>query len=77
MKRLLAIVRSLPLAVWDFFAEDGSIVAGAAVALVLTAGLAIARPFAHAAVLAGPLLFLLIAALLAGNVWRVVLRSRR
>ena len=77
MTRVLATLRGLPLAVWEFFAEDGSIVVGAAVALALTAVLAIGRPFAHADVIAGPMLFLLIAALLAGNLWRVVLRARQ
>ena len=56
---------------YSFFAEDGSIVIGAIVALVLVGALAIWRPFGSAGLFAGPLLFLLIAALLIANLLHV------
>jgi hypothetical protein len=59
-----------------FFVEDGSIVIGAIVALVLVGVLAIWKPFGSAALFAGPLLFLLIAALLVANLLHVAHQAR-
>jgi len=63
-------------AVYGFFTEDGSVVVGAVVALLLVGILAKARPFGSAPDLAGPLLFVLIAALLIANLWRAAERSK-
>jgi len=63
-------------AAYSFFVEDGSIVVGAIIALVLVGLLALAKPFGSADQFAGPLLFLLIAILLAGNLLHVARQVR-
>lgn len=70
------VITGLPRAIYYFFTEDGSVVVGAIVALVVVAILALARPFPAAADIAGPLLFVLIAVLLIVNLWRVAHQSR-
>jgi hypothetical protein len=70
------VVTGFLLGVADFFAEDGSIVVGAVIALVIVGGLAIWKPIGATGAFAGPLLFVLIAALLVANLLRVAHQSR-
>jgi hypothetical protein len=70
-------ITGLPRAIYEFFTEDGSVVVGAIVALVVVGTLARVHPFGSAQDLAGPLLFVLIAALLIANLWRVAERSKQ
>lgn len=69
-------IAGLPRAIYDFFTEDGSVVVGAIIALVIVAILALGKPFGGAENIAGPLLFVLIAALLIASLWRVAQQSR-
>lgn len=72
---MIDFIAGLPRAVYDFFVEDGSVVVGAVIALIAAGVLALVRPFAGAENLVGPLLFVLIAALLIVNLWRVAQQS--
>jgi hypothetical protein len=72
VSRLAAVAR----AAYYFFVEDGSIVIGAIIALVIIGILAVGRPFGSAERIAGPLLFLFIAALLIANLLRVAYQAR-
>jgi len=72
----MSFITGLPGAIYGFFTEDGSVVVGAVIALALVGILAKARPFGGAQDMAGPLLFVLIAALLIANLWRAAERSK-
>ena len=67
----MSAVSGFAKGVYYFFVEDGSIVVGAIVALIIVAFLAIVKPFGNADAIAGPLLFVLLAALLVANLLRV------
>jgi hypothetical protein len=62
-------------AVYYFFTEDGSVVVGAMIALILVGIVVRLKPLANTLDIAGPLLFVLIAALLIANLWRTAERS--
>jgi hypothetical protein len=72
----MSVLRSFARSAYYFFVEDGSIVIGAIVTLVLVGVLAVWQPFPGADRLAGPLLFLLISGLLIASLLRVVHQSR-
>jgi hypothetical protein len=72
----MSIVTGFLRGIWYFFVEDGAIVVGTVVALILIGGLAILRPFGNASEIVGPLLFLLIAALLLINLLWVARQAR-
>jgi hypothetical protein len=72
----MSVLAGFAKGVYYFFVEDGSIVVGALIALALVAFLAIAKPFGNAAAVAGPLLFVLLAALLVTNLLRVAQNAR-
>ena len=73
----MSLIRRLAHDVYDFFTEDGSVVVGAVIAVVIVAVLSLRPPFASARDVAGPVLFVLIAALLIANLWRVAERSKQ
>jgi hypothetical protein len=73
----MTLLAGLARSVYYFFTEDGSVVVGAVVALIIVGVLARVRPVGGALDVAGPLLFVLIAALLIANLWRTAEQSRR
>ena len=73
----MSVVAGAARSVYYFFTEDGSVVVGAIVALIIVAAVSQARPLPNALDVAGPLLFILIAALLIANLWRTAERSKR
>jgi hypothetical protein len=62
-------------AIYYFFVDDGAIVVGALIALVIVAGLAIRQPFPNAQLVAGPLLFVFISALLTASLLHAARQS--
>jgi hypothetical protein len=67
-------IASVARSAYYFFVEDGSVAIGALIALVLVGVLAHAAP--STATVVGPLLFVLIAALLVANLLRVAQNAR-
>jgi hypothetical protein len=74
-------IAGVGLGIWYFFVEDGAIVVGTIIALLLIGGLAAWRPSVRVEYILGPLLFVLIAGLLSANLvplaHRAGSRSRR
>jgi hypothetical protein len=62
--------------IYYFFVEDGSVAIGALVALLVVAILTHLKAFSNAASVAGPLLFVMISALLVANLLRVAQHAR-
>jgi hypothetical protein len=71
MNALTALGRS----VYYFFVDDGAVVIGALIALVIVATLAIRQPFPNAGLVAGPLLFVTISALLTASLLHAAWQS--
>ncbi|HTE85077.1 MAG TPA: hypothetical protein VK821_10105 [Dehalococcoidia bacterium] len=72
----MSLLAGFARAAYYFFVEDGSIVIGAVMALVLVGILAIWRPFGTAEQVAGPFLFVLIAGLVIANLLQVARQAR-
>jgi hypothetical protein len=64
-------------ATYYFFVDDGSIVIGALIALFVVGALAIRQPFPNAEVVAGPLLFVFVSALLVASLLHAAHQSGR
>jgi hypothetical protein len=62
-------------ATYYFFVDDGSIVVGALIALVIVGALAIRQPFPKAELVAGPLLFVFISGLLTASLLHAARQS--
>ena len=73
----MSMIAGFARGVWYFFVEDGAIVVGTIIALLLVGGLAALRPSGSVEAYLGPLLFLLISALLATNLLHVARQLRR
>lgn len=59
-----------------FFVEDGSIAIGTLIALVVVGYIGRAKPFGGADAIVGPLLFVIVAALLISNLLRLGQQAR-
>ncbi len=70
----MSAIEGIAKSAYYFFVEDGSVAVGALIALIVVGLLAHALP--STAMIAGPLLFVLIAALLVANLLRVAQNAR-